>query len=270
MEPKTKNARGVFKTSTSKDGLFFQPKLTLNQSNDVYEKEADAVADAVVSSNNFSTNPSFFSPVSKTFQRKCKECEEEEKMMQRKETANATLSNIPTNYITNLSGGSPLPQNDRNFFESKIGYDFGNVRLHTDAAANESAKNINALAYTHGNHIVFGANQYQPETDAGKKLLAHELVHVIQQNSAAGTQLIQRQPEQSQGKCYTCEIPGGIGVCCYSADAPFVQECFEVGKAIIDNCKGKPESCLQQAQCASCKCIAQVRGEQYCRCTGIV
>ncbi|MCY7272244.1 MAG: hypothetical protein LH702_00505 [Phormidesmis sp. CAN_BIN44] len=72
------------------------------------------------------------------------------------------------------------------------------------------------------------------------------------------------------GKCYTCEIPGGIGVCCYGENAPIVPECLELGKKVFDNCKDGYQSCLQRAQCAQCKCIGQTAGEQYCQCTGIV
>ncbi len=93
------------------------------------------------------------------------------------------------NYLNNLSGGEPLSKQEKNFFEPRIDSDFSEVKIHNDSAANESAKNLNALAYTQGNDIVFGSNQYQPETDEGKKLLAHELTHVMQQNGS-----IQRKP----------------------------------------------------------------------------
>ncbi len=171
---------------------FFQPKLTLNQPNDVYEQEADAMADKVMRmpdptvSNNF-----FFKPAISSLQRKCAQCDEEEKTAQRKETNNEEIaaSHQTENYISTLSGGRALNENERHFFEPRMGYDFGNVRIHTDVGANASAKNINALAYTNGNNIVFGEAQYQPETDAGKKLIAHELVHVVQQNNKIGRKI---------------------------------------------------------------------------------
>jgi hypothetical protein len=65
--------------------------------------------------------------------------------------------------------------------EPRFGPDFSGVRVHTDAKAAESVRAVNALAYTVGQHVVFGAGQYVPDTDAGKKLMAHELVHVVQQ-----------------------------------------------------------------------------------------
>jgi hypothetical protein len=67
--------------------------------------------------------------------------------------------------------------------EQRIGFDFSNVRIHDNSLAHQSAKDINALAYTHKNNIVFGAGQYKPQTEPGKKLLAHELTHVLQQKN---------------------------------------------------------------------------------------
>lgn len=98
-----------------------------------------------------------------------------------------------------------------------------------------------------------------------------QLVQRQTARAAQSSQSIDRQAaEPASNGCYTCQIPGGIGVCCYAPDAPFVPECFEVGKQIIDNCPGRPESCLREAQCASCQCIGRMRGERYCQCTGIV
>jgi len=69
----------------------------------------------------------------------------------------------------------------RSFMESRFGHDFGEVRVHTDARAATSAQAANARAYTMGRDVVFGAGQYAPGTDTGRKLLAHELTHVVQQ-----------------------------------------------------------------------------------------
>lgn len=203
-------------TANSGSSLFFKPmiqtKLSVNESGDVYEREADSVADKVMHMNDVN-GASFFS-ASTIVQRKCAACEEEEKKMQmksavsiqrkcahceeeeklqRKENADgAKVSAQTENYVNNLSGGKNLGKEERNFFESRMGYDFSNVKIHTDSAANESAKNINAVAYTHGNNIVFGSGTYQPNTDEGKKLMAHELAHVVQQNNGLQRKIIQR------------------------------------------------------------------------------
>ncbi len=79
--------------------------------------------------------------------------------------------------------GEPLSPSVRNFFEPRFGYDFSQVRVHNDA---RMARALDARAFTSGQHVVFGAAQYAPETAVGRRLLAHELTHVIQQTSAIG------------------------------------------------------------------------------------
>ena len=90
------------------------------------------------------------------------------------------------------SPGQPLSPATRDFMEPRFGYDFSRVRVHSGAAAETSARDMGAHAYTAGLHIVFGAGQYRPETPAGKRLLAHEMVHVVQQYGSPGVAL-QRQ-----------------------------------------------------------------------------
>ena len=82
------------------------------------------------------------------------------------------------------SPGNPLPPASRAFFESGFGHDFAKVRIHTDARASDSARNVNARAYTVGRDIVFGRGEYDPQSSAGRHLLAHELAHVVQQSGA--------------------------------------------------------------------------------------
>jgi hypothetical protein len=79
------------------------------------------------------------------------------------------------------SPGQPLAPDMRAFFEPRFGHDFSRVRVHTDAKAAESARAVNALAYTVGRDVVFGASQYAPQATPGQRLLAHELTHVVQQ-----------------------------------------------------------------------------------------
>lgn len=80
--------------------------------------------------------------------------------------------------------GQPLDAPTNEFFASRFGHDFANVRVHADAVAARSARAVNALAYTVGNNIVFGAGQFAPGSRAGRELLAHELTHVVQQGAA--------------------------------------------------------------------------------------
>jgi len=84
------------------------------------------------------------------------------------------------------SSGRPLDPETRTFMESRFCYDFSHVRIHTDAQAAESTRAINANAFTVGRDVVFGAGKYSPNSDQVKRLLAHELSHVVQQNRAGG------------------------------------------------------------------------------------
>jgi hypothetical protein len=83
------------------------------------------------------------------------------------------------------SPGEQLDAATRAFMEPRFGHDFSHVRVHTDAKASESAHEVNALAYTVGRNVVFGAGRYAPFTEPGRKLLSHELAHIVQQRSTA-------------------------------------------------------------------------------------
>ena len=89
----------------------------------------------------------------------------------------------PVHDVINSGGGAPLPTETRADMESRFGQDFGDVRVHTDTAAHESAKSVNAQAYTVGSNIVFQRDTYDPGSDAGRHMLAHELTHVVQQRN---------------------------------------------------------------------------------------
>jgi hypothetical protein len=102
--------------------------------------------------------------------------------------------------IRSLHGsGRLLPQTEREFFEPRIGVDFSRVNIHTDHRAADLAGKINARAFTVGNCIVFGAGQYQPRSYQGRRLMAHELIHVVQQSNAqnANLSLVQRDAPAS-------------------------------------------------------------------------
>jgi Domain of unknown function (DUF4157) len=147
-----------------------QPKLTINSPGDIYEQEADRVAEQVMqgrSANHHAPTP--IRPISP--QRK-------EQSGERPQAADAP-SNLPK---VLSSAGWPLDADTRAFFEPRLGSDFSQVRVHTDEMAAKSAQGINALAYTSGQRIAFAAGAYQPQTTNGKRLLAHELTHVLQQS----------------------------------------------------------------------------------------
>ena len=120
----------------------------------------------------------------------CAACTKREERLQRhaahESAAAYTGSAVPSVVHEVLSApGRPLSVAARTFMEARFGHDFGRVRVHTDAQAVASARAVNALAYTVGTDVVFGAGHYAPETKHGRRLLAHELTHVIQQDSTA-------------------------------------------------------------------------------------
>jgi hypothetical protein len=87
------------------------------------------------------------------------------------------------------SPGEPLDGSTRGFMESRFGRDFRAVRLHSDGQALASARDVSARAYTVGNHVVLGEHHMQPGTEDGRRLLAHELTHVLQQGGAEADEM---------------------------------------------------------------------------------
>lgn len=85
--------------------------------------------------------------------------------------------------VVGSSGGAPLDAETRMDMESRLGHDFGDVRVHTDSRAHDSAKAVNAHAYTVGSNVVFQRDKYDPSSTEGRTMLAHELTHVVQQRS---------------------------------------------------------------------------------------
>jgi hypothetical protein len=111
--------------------------------------------------------------------------------LQRNSTnANSGLSIPPIVDDVLSSPGHPLDAETRGLMEPRFGQDFSNVRVHTDAKAAESANEVDALAYTVGQDMVFGAGQYAPGTNSGQRLMAHELTHVMQQSGSSSGQLL--------------------------------------------------------------------------------
>lgn len=214
-------------------GPTIQPKLKIGAANDPAEREADAVADkvmrmpapstgqgAVVTSPGLATGPN---PI----RRLCTGCEDEvqrmvtgargevdeEELIQPKEKPGATpaLSAASEGAIRGLGGGAPLAPSERAFFEPRFGRDFSDVRIHTGTTADTSAKSINARAYTLGSEITFARGEYTPGTSSGRRLLAHELVHAVQQRGTAGPtrrkdDVVSRVPAQVSPRVEDAEV----------------------------------------------------------------
>ena len=204
-----------------------QAELRIGQPGDVYEQEADRVAEAVMRMPEPGVQRQVEPEEEETLQSKPlanqitslvqiqrqEEPEEEEEMLQAKPLAEeitplvqrqvepeeeeeelqakATSGhiseanpNLESDIQSLKGGGKSLSENDRAFFEPRFGRDFSQVRVHTDTRAAEAARAVNARAFTVGRDVAFGTGQYVPGTSEGRRLLAHELTHVIQQRQA--------------------------------------------------------------------------------------
>lgn len=220
-----RTAAGNFAVQRLLRGRAMQTKLAVSAPGDAYEQEADRVADTVMSMT--AARPGV-APQSHggvgpgSVQRKCaceekaggscEQCREKELSLQRRAAGHDAASAPPQSHDAApkvqealRSGGQPLDAAARSFFEPRFGRDLSRVRVHSDAKATASAQSVNALAYTVGSDIVFGSGQYDSGSQAGRRLLAHELAHVVQQDFGGGpgggapASLIQRQPPAGDG-----------------------------------------------------------------------
>jgi hypothetical protein len=153
-----------------KSKKLLQTKLTIGASNDPLEQEADRVADQVLAA---PANPAV-SDAPPHIQR-----------FAGQPTGQAATAPASVDHVLAVSG-RPLGPALRQDMEQRFRYDFSRVRMHSGAPAEQSAREVNAHAYTSGHHIVFGAGRFAPETHEGRCLIAHELTHVVQQSEATG------------------------------------------------------------------------------------
>lgn len=171
------------------DSAVTNSRFEIGTVNDPLELEADRVADTVM----HMPDPHSSLASGAKLQRTCSAREEKGQTTDRiacKEAGAAagsqSISGVPpiVNEVLNTPG-QPLDTATRAFMEPRFGHDFSRIRIHTDNRAVESTRTIGALAYAAGHEVVFGASQYAPATIAGRRLLAHELTHVVQQREAA-------------------------------------------------------------------------------------
>jgi hypothetical protein len=157
-----------------------QTKLAVSTPGDQFEREADHVAEQIMRM-----------PDS-MLQRQCKDCadaspsESEESHIHRQANSGGAVGEMATDFTSRLGAGAPLDTASRRYFEPRFGHDFGDVRIHEGAAAATAAASVQARAFTLGRDVVFGAGEHNPGSDAGKRLLAHELTHVVQQSGSNG------------------------------------------------------------------------------------
>jgi hypothetical protein len=190
-----------------------QTKLRVGAVDDPLEHEADRVADAIIAG----AAPPPMGDAPSAPQRKCAACAaNEEKMIRRKcegceaeesetvrraadRTLPASSNEVATSAPPAVQGvlqarGEPLEPATRAYFEPRFGRDFGDVRIHADSAAADSAWSIGAKAYASGDHVAFAHGEYRPGTVEGDRLLAHELAHVVQQGARGAASSVQLKP----------------------------------------------------------------------------
>jgi hypothetical protein len=174
-----------------------QAKLTVGQPDDMYEREADSVADQVIQRMAIATpiqgpvapvkvqrKPIFESNNPEYLQRKCAACEQKEELLQKKGGPSAAPASVETQLQSSKGSGSPLPAKVSEQMGDAMGADFSDIRIHTDSRAVQMNKELHAQAFTHGNHIYFNSGKYNTAHSGGQHLLAHELTHTIQQGAA--------------------------------------------------------------------------------------
>ena len=170
-------AGGKCADCAKKKGML-QRKLSICASNDPLEHEADRIAEQVMAMPlNLKVNPTL--PSIQRFSG---------------QATNESLETAPLSVDRVLSSpGAPLEPIVRQDMEARFGHDFSQVRVHTDAFAEQSAHEVRSAAYTVGRHVVFGSGRYAPHTPDGKRLLVHELSHTLQQGGA-GVGILSRAP----------------------------------------------------------------------------
>jgi Domain of unknown function (DUF4157) len=183
--------------------LLPQAKLTVSQPQDPYEQEADKVANEVMRMQIPESNEALvMRSRHDIMHRKCVACEQEDKDLMPKENGSGQIDEAAIDRVHRAvqGGGQHLDDATRNFMEPRFGHDFSQVRIHADSQAAESAKGINARAYTLGQDVVFASGEYAPNTDSGKQLLAHELTHVVQQSGGIQTKLATGKSQNTHGQ----------------------------------------------------------------------
>ena len=179
-----------------KEGSALQPKLNVGQAGDPYEQEADRVADQVADHLQASKAPSIQTRLESAPPRITP-------FVMRQGEGSVTASPRVEQGIQNTRGaGEAITHPVRGAMEQALGADFSGVRIHASSEADSLNRSLNARAFTTGKDIYFKGGEYQPESPAGQKLLAHELAHVLQQGAAPNIQrgsMLENGEQTSQG-----------------------------------------------------------------------
>lgn len=264
------------------DQQTLQPKLRVNRPGDRYEQEADRVAEQVMrmaAPEEALQRDPLVGRITPLLQRQIipeeeeeeeevlqakhapglqrqvdPEEEEEEEVLQTKRAPGAVPEVTPSvaSEIASMRGrGQALPEAERAFFELRFGHDFSRVRIHADGRAASAARSVQARAFTVGRDVVFGVGQYAPGTDAGRRLLAHELTHVVQQASTKTGPTLQRRDGTGTGSaflhdCSTWPAAANLNTIVSNAHTK-ATEAVQGLNAIVSNWGTPPQSVLDRA-----------------------
>ena len=220
-----------------------QTKLLVNEPGDKYEQEADAVSKEVMRMPESQLQRKCACGGTPGPDGECENCRKKRLELQRKtqhfETGNrGVFSAPPIVHEVLRSTGQPLEPAMRSSMSQKFGADFSKVRVHTDSRAAESAFAVNALAYTVGQNVVFGKDQYRPDTLNGQRLLAHELTHVVQQNQASFSSLQRACRSAAQ-----CAVPSAGDAAVFGDTVEAESEAIAVASGGVAPVAGGPTSC---------------------------
>jgi hypothetical protein len=183
---------GECEECSKKQRLGLQTKLKVNEPGDIYEREADRIADQVLAM-------PVHHAVSGTPPR----------IQRFSGQSHGQVDAAPASVDHALaSPGRPLEPELRQDMEGRFAYDFSKVRVHSSAIAEQSAWDVNANAYTTGHDIVFGAGRFAPGTQAGRWLLAHELTHVVQQSGSDGIRVGRSNEKRGLSPNYSMQVSG--------------------------------------------------------------
>ena len=192
-----------------------QTKLRIGQPNDKYEREADRVADQVLRLPE--PQPQHACACSGG----CSKCSNEQGVLKQPQTKQIKANNIVVPAIIQQaihSPGKALEPSTLKFMESRLGHDFSQVRVHNGRHADVAARALRARAFTLGHNLVFAAGHYAPYAATGRRLLAHELTHIVQQTALAtgAPPLLQRQETAQAQQGWLPELdqilPRGVGL----------------------------------------------------------
>lgn len=212
-EPKSNFSPGNLTTLSSNQATHIQAKLSMGAPDDPYEREADQMADTVMRM----IEPSFI-------QRQCATCDHDKinrkplfssisPIIQMK-SENTASESVNQGIQAGKGSGSPLQNTSRSFMESRFGADFSNIRIHTGADSIQMNSELNAQAFTVGHDIYFNEGKYQPDSNHGKHLLAHELTHTIQQKGNIQTKIQRRTRSEALtfAQSLNTDNPGWLNV----------------------------------------------------------